>query len=137
MALPQTPKFVYGATTLTLTHPVRPWTAGTQGMGAGIEWSAAGIPSVWETRREHTRDIPLRFTEAEWPGVRAMLLHGMGGGAITYYPDQALATSHACYLLAPEIGDAVRPARGEYVGMLELTITLRRTDGAAMDGVYY
>lgn len=132
------PRFDWDASTLTLSIPAKPWTPGTQGIGAGREESAAGVPSAWITRRDYTMGVELVFTEAEWPSVRAMIEHGQEGGVITWYPDAAVpATSYACILVAPAIDEDVRPARGEYFGTLVLSITLRRTTGAAMDPVFY
>lgn len=106
-------------------------------VGAGREESAAGVPSAWVTRREYPFRIPLRFTEAEWPAVRAMIEYGQDGGVVTVFPDQANATSYACYLIAPLFDSPVRPTRGEHFGTLELTVEFRRTTAAAIDEAYY
>ncbi|MDQ3273626.1 MAG: hypothetical protein M3Q39_00990 [Actinomycetota bacterium] len=138
MPLPKTPKIVYNAVALLFTFPARPWGSGSVGIGAGKEESAAGVPSVWVTRREYPLRVPLRFYESEWPAVRAWLVWAMdGGGSFSFYPDQADATVYTCYLKSPGPADEIQPVRGEYPGMMELEVVLRRTTSAAVDFVFY
>ena len=90
------------------------------------------------TRRDRLLTVPLRFTEAEWPSVRAWLVWAMDtGGSFDFYPDQDVATHYAVYLVSPQISDEVAPARGEYVGDLELTVKIRTTAGGAIEPAYY
>lgn len=130
-------RVTYGATSLTFGLPARPWTPGTRGVGAGAETSAAGIPSTWVTRRERTLQIVQRFTEGQWPAVRAFLDHAQVGGTFAWFPDSTVGTSHTCYLVSPTIDEDVRPTRGEYFGSMEILLTIRRTDGAAIDEGYF
>lgn len=132
-------KVTYGAgpTALTFDLPARPWVPGTVGIGAGREESASGIPSVWYTRRDRSLHILQRFTESQWSSVRAFLDHAQAGGSFAWFPDSADATSYTCYLVAPRIDEDVRPTRGEYFGSMELLLTIRRTDGGAIDEVYF
>lgn len=137
-AYPNTPKVVYNSTTLLFTRPARPWIPGTQGVGAGRAESAAGVPSVWVTRRDRLLSVPLRFTESEWPSVRAWLVWAMdGGGSFAFYPDQNEATSYTVYLVSPSIADEVAPSRGEHFGEMELTVKIRTTAGTAIEPAYY
>lgn len=133
----RTQKVVYGATTLALAWPVRPWTPGTVAVGAGREESAAGVPSAWVTRRDRTLLVTLRFPEEAWPDVRAWIEYAQGGGTFSWYPDAALTTHHTCYLIAPAVDEHVRPTRAEDPGEMELVVEIRRTDGAAMDEEYF
>jgi len=126
-----------GPTTLAFTLPARIWTPATQGVGAGIEFSAAGTPAAWVTRREYTLTVTQRLVESEWPAVRAWLEHAQGGGTFAWFPDADEATSHTCYLVRPTIEEDVRPARTEYFSGMEITFTIRRTDGAAIDEVFF
>lgn len=130
------PRIVYNAVTLDFSQPPRPWVSGTRGVGAGSETSAAGVPSTWETRRDYPLTVPLRFTTAEWPAVRAWLLWGMRGGAFTFHADRT-ALGHVCYLDAPGIDDDVQPVPGQYPGDLELTVVLRTAAGVPIDEPYF
>lgn len=141
MALPNVPAFTYGSgpTTLEFRVPVRPWVHGLRARGVSAEESAAGVPSVYVHRWEYPTRFAIRFPETQWPDVRDMLIHGMQGGTITYYPQGiAAGTSYVCYLVEPAATDDVQPTHSEaYPGWLELTIRLRRTTENAIAGEYY
>lgn len=126
-----------GPTSLTFTLPARTWVPGTVGVGAGMETSAAGVPSAWITRRDRTLTITQRFTEDEWPDVRAWLEHAQNGGTFVWWPDSSGGTSHTCYLVSPTPDEEVVPQRTEYFGGMEITFKIRRTDGAAIDEVFF
>ena len=129
--------FGAGPTSLTFSVPARPWVPGTVGVGAGIEWSAAGVPAAWITRRDRTLTITQRFTEDQWPAVLAWLEDAQQGNAFSWFPDSTAGTSHTCYLVSPTIDEDVRPQRGEYFGEMSLTYTIRRTDGALIDEDFF
>lgn len=131
------PRITYASTTLLFTIPNRVWTPGTQGIGAGSEESAAGIPAAWITRRDYTLRVPLRFTEAEWPAVRAWLAYAQAGGSFTFFPNAATGTSYTCYLVEPRIDERVEPAPGEHWGTLELAVVIRTTAGTAIEPAYF
>ena len=137
--IPNTPAFQFGASTLALGTPVRPWTSGARAIGAAREESAAGVPSVYVHRWEYPFSFSLRFSEDEWADVRAMLVHGMEGGTITYHPQGISGgESYVCYLIQPVAGDDVQPSRdGAFAGMLELPIRLRRTTATPIDSGYF
>src|SRR5690606_28375521 len=117
--------------------PARDWQPGTMGVGAGLEFSAAGVPSAWVTRRDRTLRVTQRFTEDQWPDVRAWLEHAQAGGTFSWFPDSTGGTSYTCYLVAPTPDEDVRPARMDYFGGMEITYTIRRTDGQAIDEEFY
>jgi hypothetical protein len=137
--IPNTPKVVYNSITLLFTLPCRPWISTTRGVGAGKEESAAGVPSVWVTRREYPLRVPLRFLESEWPSVRAWLVWAMdGGGSFSFFPDQSVGTSYTCYLVRPTTDEDVVPSPDpEYPKARELEVTVRRTTAAAIDTAYF
>jgi hypothetical protein len=116
-----------------------PWVPATEAVGSGREESAAGTPSGWVTRWENSLEVELRFEEALWVSVLALLQAVMPGTTFDWYPDSALDTYHTCYLVDPRPagGQAVRPARGEYFGELRLPIRFRRTDGAVIPPVFF
>lgn len=132
-------RITYGAgpAVLTFALPARDWTPGTVGIGGGLEFSAAGVPSSWVTRRERTLTIIQRLLETEWPAVRAWLEYAQGGGTFVWYPDAVGATWHTCYLVSPGPEEEVRPLRTEHFGAMELTFTIRRTDGAPIDEKFF
>lgn len=127
----------YGPTTLALSLPARSWTPAIVGIGAGMEWSAAGVPSAWATRRDRTLEVVQRITEAEWPTVRAWLEYAQMGGVFAWYPDASKPGAHVCYLVAPAIDEEVRPTETDFGGVWEITFTIRRTDGGPIDEEFY
>lgn len=134
--IPNRPRFVFAGTDITLSLPPHPWEHGLRAAGAGRMTSAAGVPSSWVTRWEYPFALVLRFEEGEWPSVRSMLMHGMQGQTITFYPDAISPIGYVCYLEEPEAGDTVVPDRGE-AGELQLRIELRRTSSAPIDREYF
>lgn len=131
-------KIVYDGTTLAFTLPCRPWVPGSVGVGAGVEWAAAGVPAAWVTRRDRTLTMVQRITEAEWAPFRAFLDWAQEGGTFAWYPDASSGTNHTCYLLSPTIDEDVRPQHGDFPGDLETPpFTIRRTDGAAIDVAFF
>lgn len=133
----RTSKITYGSTTLTFALPARSWMPRTAGVGAGVEWSAAGVPASWATRRARTLEIVQRVTEGEWPQVRAWIEHAQEGGTFVWFPDASDSTSHTCYLVGPAIDEEVKPTPTDFGGVWEITFTIRRTDGAAIDEPFY
>ena len=133
------PKIVYDGNTLTFSQPCRAWTPGSMGIGAGVEWSAADVPSAWVTKRRRTLTLVQRITEAEWPDVRDFLDWAQAGGSFQWYPDSGSGTNHTCYLLAPTIDEDVRPVHSDaYGGDMETPpLTIMRTDGAAIDVSFF
>lgn len=125
------------ASTLALTIPTRSWSPGTMGVGAGSEESAAGVPSAWITRRDYTLRVPLRFTESEWPAVRAWIEDAQGGSTFDFYADAAAAAYHTCYLIDPKIDAAVEPTRGEHFGTFDLPVLIRTTAGTPIEPAYF
>lgn len=131
------PRIVWNATTLDATLSARPFRHGLpQGIGAGIEHSASGLPSVWVTRWERRLTVVQRITEAEWPAFRAWLEWAMAGGTFTWASASG-GTAHTCYLVSPDITTGGDLTQLPYPGDQELTYTIRRTDGAAIDEVSY
>lgn len=133
----KTQKIVFGGTTLTFTHPARPWVPGTIGVGAGVAFSASGVPSAWVTRRDRTLHVVQRIDEGEWPDFRDFLDYAQAGGSFDWYADAGEAGHHTCYLVAPTIAEDVRPTRSEFPGSMEVQYTIRRTDGAAIDEAFF
>lgn len=135
---PNQPKVVYNGVTLLFTRPARPWVPVSQGVGAGREVSASGVPSVWVTRRESRLSLPLRFHESEWPAVRAWLTWALDtGSSFTLWPDQDAAASYPVYLEKPAPDDELKPVRGDAIGEMELTVEVRTTTGAVIEPAYY
>lgn len=130
-------KIIWNATTLTFTIPPRTWRPGTVAVGAGSETSASGVPAAWVTRRDYTLRIPLRFTESEWPAVRAWLEYAQAGGSFDVYPDSAAVTAYTCYLAEPRIDEPLEPDPGEYFGSMELSVLVRTTAGTAIEPAYF
>lgn len=130
-------RFVHNSITLIPALPARVWTPGKQGVGAGMERSASGVPSAWATRWDRTLEIVVRLMESEWPAFEALLDWAQAGNSFAWRPDTAAGTSYTCYLLSPSPDELVRPTRGDFPGTLEITIVIARTDGAAIDEDFF
>lgn len=131
------PRITYLAVTIDATLAARPLRQGLpRGVGAGIEVSAAGVPSAWVTRWERPLTVVQRITAAEWPTYRAWLEYAMQGGSFGWAKGPATAV-HTCYLVSPSITDGGDLAELEYPGDHEFTYTIRRADGAAIAEVTF
>lgn len=133
--LPWISRISYGAVTFDLSLPQRPWTPISVGVG-GYEESAAGVPSVWEYRRDEQRRIRIRFTEAEWPEVHAWLVYAQRSGQFGMAPDRS-GTSYTCYLVSPRMGEPIEPQPGDSAGVWEIELVIRTVSGAVIPGRYY
>lgn len=135
--MPHFPRIVYNSTTLDASLAIRPLRHGLPvGVGAGMEVSAAGVPSAWVTRWERPLTVVQRITESEWPAFRAWYEWGMVGGSFTWALDPG-DTANTCYLVAPSITDGGEVPHLEFPGDLELTYTIRRADGVAIAEVSF
>lgn len=131
------PRITYDAVTIDATLAARPLRHGLpRGVGAGVEVSAAGIPSAWVTRWERPLTVAQRITASEWPTFRTWLEYAMMGGSFGW-AKSAAGTVHTCYLVAPSITDGGDLTELEYPGDHELTYTIRRADGAAIAEVTF
>lgn len=127
---PNTPRFVYGSSQFIPTYPARAWNPSDEPIG-GARISAAGVPASYIVRRDALLELTLRFTEAEWPTVRALVAFGQSGQEIAWYPDAAEVTSFSVYLHAPAAGERWGPTRSaDFPRVFELTLTLRGVDDA-------
>jgi hypothetical protein len=98
----------------------------------GVRVSAAGIPASYIVRRETLVDVPVRFTEAEWPDVLALVTFGQSSQVLTWYPDALEAENFQVYLQKPAAGEGWSPNRlGDYPRAFEVTLQLRGASGAA------
>src|SRR5687768_2455512 len=122
------PRFVYDGTTLNLSRPTGKYTPGLQGIGAGVEESAAMVRSGWVTAWSDTVTIPIRLMEAEWSAFKAFLKWALPGNPFDFRPDKDVGTTYTCYLVKPSISDVNSPAWQDYPGAGEFIITIRRTD---------
>lgn len=134
------PTFEYddgGTIELALMLPVGLWNHRLKQIGGDIE-SDAAFPASYVVRRDHQLAIPLRFYEAEWPEVRAMIEFGQMGGVIKWFPDLESEDSFDVYLDAPSVADSIDPQPdGSYPRVLGLTIVVRRVDGEPWDLGYF
>lgn len=134
MALQLRPRWVYDdgePVTLELRLPQRPWLPGTGTVG-GSDVSAAGVPSAFLIRRDHTWSLTLRFFESEWPSIERLVAHLQGGSSATWYPDAGQDETRTVYGVTPAMGDPVTPRRGDDPGTLELDLVIRRTTTAVV-----
>lgn len=130
MSLRWRPRFVYSATDITLSLPVRPWDFLEHIVGGDVE-SGGNVKAAFVVRRDQQLALPLRFFEEEWPLVNALIEYGQTGLPITWYPAaDETDISFEVYLDAPEVGDQYNAEPdGEYPRAVYLTLVIRRTDG--------
>jgi hypothetical protein len=124
-----------GTVTIDFTHPSRPYTYESKGIG-GSDVSASGIPESFQIRRDQLLHWVLIFLEAEWAAVETWLAWAQSsGGSFTFFPDKdQLGSSYVVYLHAPEMGDGIAPRRSvDYLGAFELELSFRRTTSVRFD----
>lgn len=128
------PKVVWNGTTFDFTIPSTLWVPKTKMIGGGDE-SAAGIPEVFEIRRDHLVSLSVRFFESQWPNVAAWLEWAQSNaGSFAFWFDKADAgTAHTCYLITPGPTEMIDPDRDSFVGAYRLALTLRRTTSVRFD----
>lgn len=135
------PRFVWDDGTENdeqLALPVGLWDYSFPTVGGEIE-SDAGFPASYIVRRDRHLAVPVRFYEAEWPIVRALIEYAQQSEApFLWYPDGEEGESFEVYLEAPALGDDVRPEPdGDYPAVLFLTLVLAKVDGSSWDGLEY
>lgn len=129
---------VVGGTTtnVDLTRPLALWTPGTDSIG-GYD-RAGSTAETFEIVRDEVLSLPLRFIEADWPGLRAALVWAQRNPGTPFdfvydLNDVAGTTVAGNYLERPRMGEALRAGRGDVLGTYALTIELRRADGTPYD----
>lgn len=124
------PRVVYdagaGEVTLDFSLPQRPWAFAFQVVG-GSRRSASGAVASYRVRHDELVEKSIRFTEGEWPNVRAWLIWAQEGGAFAWWDDQDdVSTADTVTLFAPTMGESLRPARDNAdLSVFGLTLTLR------------
>lgn len=131
------PKFIYGPAdalvTLEFTLPVGVWLHSSKSGGV-LRWTATGSPGATVQLRKQCLTMPLRFTEDEWPAVRALLEWGQTKAPFVWYPDsdplnQDQMVSTIVVLEAPKVADPLAPQPdGKYPRMLSLSVTFRQIE---------
>jgi hypothetical protein len=118
-------------TVLDLTFGMRPYTPWTDPIG-GYGVADSGVTASYLQRRDQKLTTLLRFYATEWPTLAAALewAQDNAGVPFDFWLDQTnSATKFSCYLDAPRVGQALRPARStEYHDMLEQEITVRTSN---------
>lgn len=133
---PHRPRFVFGATDLTLDWAARPWAFPHSTVG-GVRWSAAGIPASYVVRNDRDIELSLRVQEYERADVEALIEWGQSTQVITFYPEHTGA-SHECYLVHPHAGEDWQPQRDDtYPHQFFVRLVLRKTSGAAWTERYF
>jgi hypothetical protein len=135
MPLKFIPKFIYNATTLTLTYPSLLWKPSSKPIG-GSNVSDSGVPEAFIIRRDQMVDVTIRFTEAEWPNVDALIDWGQRGNSFDYWFDKDVSgTAKTVYLLTPAPGDGeVAPERdSEWRYVYTLPLKMRTTNNAIIN----
>jgi hypothetical protein len=137
MSLRWRPRLSFPDLVLTLSQPMRPPRPTSQGIGAGREKSAAGIPSVWPGRRERGSVLVLQGVESEWPAVVAFMERAVLGEPFTLKPDRDQAAVYSVYLERPSAEDRIAPDDGQIRGMWTYTIEVVTVDGAPLHIAYF
>lgn len=134
------PRVVYGpgSTTIDFELAQRPWNFMPSAIG-GRRIAGSGARATYKARADELVEKRIRFTEAEWPVVRAWLVWAQGPDSFDWYDDQDDAlTLETVHLHAPELGQPIAPQRtGDDLSVLELTIVLRIASGAASTRAYF
>lgn len=108
--------------------PAMPWDR-FQDTEGGSAIAASGVPASFVIREDHVLIVRLRLWEEEWADLLELIAWGQGSNSFLWYPDDAVDDSYEVYLHAPRAGQRFQPTRGDFPGLLEVSIELRRVDG--------
>lgn len=133
-------QYPVAGTILTFTRTMRYWSRRKNTQG-GMRESASGTArAAFTIRRDYLLDITLRFPETELSAVETMhaWMEDNIGTAFRFWPDVAITgTSFDCYLVSPVQGEDLAPTRADLPSDLEVTLTIRRTNGASFGLAWY
>lgn len=133
------PKVTYGtpATEVTYTYPQKCWDPERPSVG-GIDWSATGVPAGYVIHRDGDLKAVFRVTEAEVPATLAWLEAAQEGQSFSVWLDATTGAPVTAYLVSPTAGEKIQfPRSQQYPRVFELSLTLRRVDGAAWVVPFY
>jgi hypothetical protein len=131
------PQIVYnaGATTVSLTLPMRLWDPTSRGVG-GQNVSTAGIPEAFELRRDELVKVTLRFKETEWPNIRTFLVfqqrNPSSSFTFNFQTSPLVAAPSAVYLEKPAMAEDISPKRGDAKGTFEIDLVLRSVNSTSL-----
>jgi hypothetical protein len=137
------PRFIYGPDNLdfTLTYPVTRWHPGGRSVGRSGK-TATNVTGNVITLQKSTLSMNLRFTEDEWwDTVRDFLLWTQHGFPFLWFPNDLVTVegpvSYEVIVDFPRVADVIAPTRdGSLLWMMQVPITLLRTDGEIWDRDY-
>jgi len=123
---------------LVLPYPPLMWREERATVG-GRARSTGGILAGYAVRVDHRLHLPLRITAVEWPQLQAMLAWGEIGGTLVWIPDAAEPwQSFTVTLDEPGAGGSAMPEPDpSYPKVRQLSLVLRRVDGAAFNLDYF
>lgn len=135
---PHRPRFVFGATDLTLDWAARPWAFPNKSVG-GVRWSAADIPASYEVVSKKHIALNMRVQEYERMDVDALIEWGKTTQTFTFWPDASNAgTSYQVRLVHPHAGEDWEPQRDDqYPHQFFVRIVLVKVSGAAWTERYF
>jgi hypothetical protein len=131
------PSFEWGSSdSFECSLPAREWSYGIE-QDAGHAVSAAGLPASYVVRDQETVTMTLRVLESEWAGCLEFLRAGMRGEPIDWTPSEDEAALEV-FFSSPVAGEEFEVDRDpEYPRVLNVTITLRASDGGDIGVIYY
>jgi hypothetical protein len=138
MSLPWRPRIDFGATTVQLELPQRPWTLAPVGVG-GHRVSGAGVPATYQLRRDQRARLGLRAYEHELQALFDWIAYAQSPPFQFYFWfDRSDATTrYSCYLDAPVMGEEIVPEREESGAVHVVPVTIRAALGTAFSVRYY
>lgn len=116
LALPWVPMFWVSSPTgqfLDFTYPLLRWEKGARTEGRMLT-SIIGAQGVDLRLRKYLLFMTLRFTEEEWPMVRALFAHGQAGSSMLWYPrarDPSVPDNIEVWLESPRVDQGISPTR--------------------------
>lgn len=138
--LPWKPRFIWGTAgsevDWRLRLPMLPWDHEDITVG-GSRTAAGGIPAAYVVRRDENLLLTLRVYETELTYLFGMVGWGQASESIRFYPDQNSSTYYTVYLETPKAGESWRPTRTQFPKVLEVSISLRKTNYANWDDLDY
>jgi len=102
-----------------------PWDPVDDSVG-GARVGASGVGAAYVVRRDALVEVTVRYYEADWASLLALLVFGQTQQAFRWFPDADEATSFLVYLDAPRPGTKTKPDRdANYPRAFKQTLVLR------------
>lgn len=122
-----------------LSVPQGPWDPESEPDG-GYDRSAAGIQEAFVIRHNRGLTLHLRMFESEYVQFFEPMIRTIWGQPQDFtlrLDANEPTTEHEVQLLSPQVGEKLKPRRGDYPGTLEVDLLVCTADGSQFPEYYF